>query len=79
LEKEKPPIFGMIERGGNVVIKMLANVRQKTIEPIVKATCCARRFRRISNQTAITRFCEDFLNFPALTSTDFQLRTTLAS
>ena len=28
----------MIERGGNVVIKMLANVQQKTIEPIMKAT-----------------------------------------
>ena len=23
LEKEKPPIFGMIERGGNIVIRML--------------------------------------------------------
>jgi transposase-like protein len=28
LEKEKPPIFGMIERGGQVVIRMLANVQQ---------------------------------------------------
>ena len=37
LEKEKPPIFGMIQRGGDVAIKMLANVRQKTIEPIIKA------------------------------------------
>ena len=31
----------MIERGGNVVIKMLANVKQKTIEPIIKATIAA--------------------------------------
>jgi transposase len=31
----------MIERGGNVVIKMLTNVRQKTIEPIIKATIAA--------------------------------------
>ena len=31
LEKEKPPIFGMIERGGQVVIRMLANVQQATI------------------------------------------------
>ena len=38
LEKEKPPIFGMIERGGQVVIQMLANVRQATIEPIIKST-----------------------------------------
>lgn len=28
----------MIQRGGEVVIKMLANVRQKTIEPLIKAT-----------------------------------------
>ncbi len=26
LEKEKPPIFGMIERGGQVVIQRLENV-----------------------------------------------------
>lgn len=38
LEKEKPPVFGMIQRGGEVVIQMLANVRQKTIEPLIKAT-----------------------------------------
>ncbi len=38
LEKEKPPIFGMIQRGGEVAIKMLQNVQQKTIEPIIKAT-----------------------------------------
>jgi len=31
LEKEKPPIFGMIQRSGEVVIKMLANVKQLTI------------------------------------------------
>ena len=38
LEKEKPPIFGMIERGGTVVIRMLENVKQKTIEPLIKST-----------------------------------------
>jgi len=27
-----------MQRGGEVVIKMLANVRQKTIEPLIKAT-----------------------------------------
>jgi transposase-like protein len=36
LEKEKPPIFGMIERGGQVVIWMLANVQQPTIHPIIE-------------------------------------------
>jgi transposase-like protein len=38
LEKERPPVFGMIQRGGQVVITMLANVKQKTIEPFIKDT-----------------------------------------
>ena len=41
LEKEKPPVLGMIERGGSVVIRMLENVKQKTIEPLIKATITA--------------------------------------
>ena len=28
----------MLQRGGQVVIQMLANVQQKTIEPLIKAT-----------------------------------------
>jgi hypothetical protein len=38
LEKEKPPVFGMIQRCGEVVIRILDNVWQKTIEPLTKAT-----------------------------------------
>jgi transposase-like protein len=38
LEKEKPPIFGMIERGGEVRIVMLENVQQQTIRPIIEET-----------------------------------------
>ena len=38
LEQEKPPIFGMIQRGGEVRIAMLPNVQQKTIQPIIKET-----------------------------------------
>jgi len=38
MEKERPPVFGMIERGGQVVITLLANVQQKTIEPFIKDT-----------------------------------------
>ena len=37
LEKEKPPIFGMIQRGGQVVIHMLADVKQTTIKPLITA------------------------------------------
>lgn len=38
LKKEKPPILGMIQRCGDAAIEMLENVRQKTIEPIIKRT-----------------------------------------
>ena len=34
LESEKPPILGMIQRGGFLVLRMLRNVQQKTIKPI---------------------------------------------
>src|SRR4029434_9334189 len=36
LEKERPPVFGMMQRSGQVVINLLANVKQKTIEPFMK-------------------------------------------
>lgn len=38
LEKEKPPIFGMIERGGEVRITLLENVQQETIRAIIEET-----------------------------------------
>jgi transposase len=38
LEKDKPPILGVIQRGGQVMLRMLANVQQATIKPIIKAT-----------------------------------------
>ena len=38
LEKEKPPILGMSQRNGEVVLHMLANLQQKTIQPILKQT-----------------------------------------
>ena len=38
LAKEKPPIFGMIQRGGEVVVQMLSNVKQMTIAPLIKNT-----------------------------------------
>ena len=37
-EKDKPPIFGMIQRGGEAVIRMLPNVQQVTIRPIIDGT-----------------------------------------
>ena len=38
LDKEKPPILGMIQRNGEVVICMLPNVQQATIQPVIKQT-----------------------------------------
>lgn len=38
LVAEKPPIFGMLQRGGQVVIRMLENVKQATIKPLLKQT-----------------------------------------
>ena len=37
MEKDKPPILGLIQRGGQVVLRMLANVQQATIKPIIAA------------------------------------------
>ena len=38
LEKDKPPILGLIQRGGGVFVHMLANVQRTTIQPIITAT-----------------------------------------
>jgi transposase-like protein len=38
LEKDKPPILGVIQRGGQVMLHMLANVQQATIQPVIEAT-----------------------------------------
>lgn len=38
LETEKPPVFGMIQRNGDVVIRLLPNVQQVTIQPLIAAT-----------------------------------------
>ena len=38
LAGEKPPILGMIQRNGEVVLHMLANVQQQTIQPLLTRT-----------------------------------------
>jgi transposase-like protein len=35
LEKDKLPVLGLIQRGGEVVLRMLANVQQATIKPVI--------------------------------------------
>ncbi len=41
LATEKPPIFGMIQRGGEVRIAMLENVQQQTLAPLILTTITA--------------------------------------
>jgi transposase len=36
--KDKPPILGLIQRGGHVVLQMLPTVQQATIRPIIQDT-----------------------------------------
>ena len=38
MAKEKPPVFGMIQRGGLVVLHLLAHVKPKTLEPFIQDT-----------------------------------------
>jgi transposase len=41
LAKEKLPIFGMLQRGGQVVIRMLENVQRVTIAPVIRGAIAA--------------------------------------
>ena len=36
MAQEKPPIFGRIQRGGEVIIRMLSNVKQANIAPVIQ-------------------------------------------
>ena len=38
LATDKPPVLGLIQRDGEVMIRMLPNVQQRTIQPIITAT-----------------------------------------
>lgn len=38
--KDKLPVFGILERGGEGLIRMLDNVQQKTIKPIIESYVC---------------------------------------
>jgi hypothetical protein len=38
LEKEKPPIFGLLKLGGEEGIRMRAFVKQITIKPLIEST-----------------------------------------
>jgi len=57
LAKEKPPIFGMIQRCGLVVIHMLENVQQPTIEPLIKHTVVPGSLVYTDDYTIYGRLC----------------------
>jgi transposase len=38
LAGEKPPVLGLLQRDGEVVIQMLPNVQQVTIQPVITKT-----------------------------------------
>jgi len=57
LGKERPPVFGMIERCGQVVIKMMANVKQKTIEPFIKETIAPGTLVYTDEYSIYARLC----------------------
>ena len=57
LEKERPPVFGMMQRGGQVVINLLANMRQKTIEPFIKDTIVAGTLVYTDEYSMYARLC----------------------
>src|SRR3954447_6005016 len=38
LAKDKPPILGLLQRGGEVVLRLLANVQQATIRPVIEGS-----------------------------------------
>ena len=57
LEKERPPVFGMIQRGGQVVIKLMANVKHKTIEPFIKETIAPGTLVYTDEYSIYARLC----------------------
>ena len=58
LADEKPPILGILQRGGQVVIQMLENVRQVTIEPVIKQTVVPGSLIYTDEYNIYGRLCE---------------------
>src|SRR4051794_1543335 len=53
--KDKPPVLGLIQRGGQVVLRMLSDVRQRTIEPIITGTVAAGSLGHTDEDAIYTR------------------------
>jgi len=65
LEKEKPPIFGMIQRGGDVVVQMLPDVKQKTIKPYIQSCI----------QSGSTVYTDEYVIYANLTQLGYEHKT----
>jgi len=77
LAKEKPPILGLIQRSGELVLRMLENVQQQTIEPIIRG-CASAGTRFYTDEYDIDRrlpewgyddhhsVCHSRVNIPAM-------------
>jgi hypothetical protein len=55
---EKPPIFGMAQRSGEAVIRLLGNVQQKTIKPLILQTAAAETLMRADEYSIYSRLTE---------------------
>ena len=65
MEKEKPPIFGMIQRGGDVVVQMLPDVKQKTIKPYIDSCI----------QSGSTVYTDEYVIYANLTQLGYKHKT----
>ena len=65
LVNEKPPVFGMSQRSGEVVMRMLENVKQTTIEPLILKT--------VSQGTQI--YTDEYVIYSRLEDWGFQHKT----
>ena len=55
LEGEKPPVLGMLQRNGEVVIQMLPNVQQATIQPLITGTIAPGSLIYLNGMDALSR------------------------
>ena len=58
LDKDKPPVLGLLQRGGQVVVRMLANVQQVTIRPVIEGTVAAGALVHTDEYDVYTRLEE---------------------
>jgi len=79
LAKDKPPLLGMIQRGGQVVLPMPARVQQRTIQPIIGAALAPRAPSSTPTNTASTRACQPGATGTRLFATPAARRPATAS